>query len=86
MVPGKFKPYDIYIPENDLKVEIKADFKSKETGNILIELMMFGEPSALLTTEADFWIFDTGDEIMVTTPSLIMECITWLTMYHRKIF
>lgn len=75
LVPGKFKPYDIYIPENDLKVEIKADFKSKETGNILIELMMFGEPSALLTTEADFWIFDTGDEIMVTTPSLIMECI-----------
>ena len=30
---GKFKPYDIYVPENDIKVEVKKDIGSKETPN-----------------------------------------------------
>ena len=36
---------------------------------------MFNKPSALLSTEADYWVFDTGKKIMWTTPRLIMECI-----------
>ncbi len=75
LIPGKFKPYDIFIPETEDKIEVKADYKSLETNNILIELKMFNKPSALLSTEADYWVFYTGKEIMWTTPRLIMECI-----------
>ena len=57
LIPGKFKEYDIFIPENNLKVEVKVDYKSQETGNILIELFMFGKPSALLSTKADYWVY-----------------------------
>ena len=37
-VQGYFKDYDIYIPELEFGVEVKADEKSKETGNIVIEI------------------------------------------------
>jgi hypothetical protein len=75
LIPGKFKPYDIFVPEKDLKIEVKADYKSKETGNIIIEVLMYGVPSALLSTEADYWIIDTGEEQMWIKPNKIIECI-----------
>lgn len=75
LVPGKFKPYDIFVPEKNLKIEVKVDYKSQETGNILIELFMFNKPSALLTTEADFWIIETGKQMLWITPLKIIECI-----------
>jgi hypothetical protein len=75
LVPGKFKPYDIFVPEKNLKIEVKVDYKSQETGNILIELFMFNKPSALLTTEADFWIIETGKQMFWITPLKIIECI-----------
>ncbi len=75
LVPGKFKPYDIFIPEKNLKIEVKVDYKSQETGNIIIELFMFGKPSALLSTEADYWIIETGKQTMWVKPKKIIECI-----------
>ena len=27
---GKFKPYDIYVPDNDMKIEVKWDIKSNK--------------------------------------------------------
>jgi hypothetical protein len=36
---------------------------------------MFNKPSALLTTEADFWIIETGKQIFWITPKKIIECI-----------
>ena len=75
LIPGKFKPYDIFIPEKDLKIEVKVDYKSQETGNIIIELYMFGKPSALLSTEADYWIICTGKEKLWIKPKKILECI-----------
>lgn len=75
LIPGKFKPYDIFIPEKDLKVEVKVDYKSQETGNIIIELYMFGKPSALLSTKADYWIIHTGAENLWVKPKKILECI-----------
>ena len=56
LIDGKFKEYDLFIPEKNKKIEIKGDYRSCETGNIIIELMMFDKPSALLTTKADYWI------------------------------
>lgn len=84
-IPGKFKKYDIFIPENESKVEVKVDYKSQQTGNILIELFMFGQPSALLATEADFWVIDTGKEILWTTPKKILECILINNIQSQKI-
>jgi hypothetical protein len=85
LVPGKFKPYDIFIPEKNLKIEVKVDYKSQETGNILVELFMFNKPSALLSTEADFWIIETGTETMWITPRKIMECIMINNIESRDI-
>jgi len=75
LIPGKFKPYDIFVPEKDLKIEVKVDYKSQETDNIIIELYMFGKPSALLSTEADYWIIHTGVENLWIKPKKILECI-----------
>ena len=85
LIPGKFKKYDIFIPENDSKVEVKVDYKSQETGNILIELRMFNKPSGLLTTEADFWIIYTGTEYLWTEPRMILECIMINNIPSQKI-
>lgn len=85
LVPGKFKPYDIFIPEKDLKIEVKVDYKSQETGNIIIELFMFGSPSALLSTKADYWIIYTGRETMWITPNKIVECIILNNIRSQKI-
>ena len=41
---GKVKPYDIYIPELNIYVEVKSDKKSQETGNIVIEVEMYDKP------------------------------------------
>ncbi len=76
LIDGKFKDYDLFIPETNKKLEIKGDYRSCETGNIIIELMMYGKPSALLTTKADFWVIYTGLELLWTTPEKIIECIT----------
>ena len=76
LINGKFKDYDLFIPETNKKLEIKGDYRSCETGNIIIELMMYGKPSALLTTKADFWVIYTGLELLWTTPEKIIECIT----------
>ena len=38
--------------------------------------MMFGKPSALLTTKADYWVVYTGKELLWITPIKIIECIT----------
>ena len=75
LIPEKFSDFDLYIPEKDVKVEIKVDYKSRETGNILVELSMFGKPSALLSTKADYWVIYDGRKLMWTTPGKIFECL-----------
>jgi hypothetical protein len=49
LIDGKFKDYDLFIPETNKTIEIKGDYRSCQTGNILIELMMFNVPSAYLS-------------------------------------
>lgn len=85
LVPGKFKPYDIFIPEKDLKVEVKVDLKSQETKNILIELKMYGKRSGLLSTRADYWIIFTGKEYLWTKPKKIIECIIMNNIPSQKV-
>lgn len=74
-IPGKFKDFDIFIPENRKTYEIKRDWKSQQTGNIVIEVWMYGKPSGLMATQADQWIIDTGKEWIHITPEQIKDCI-----------
>ena len=74
--PGYCKEYDIYIPEIDKKVEVKQDKKSNYTGNIVVEIEMPpGKPSALSTTEADYWVFDDGEIYIWITPDTLRQVI-----------
>lgn len=74
-IPNKFSFYDIWIPEIGKSIEVKCDFKSCETGNIVIEVAMYGKPSGLLVTKADFWVFYDGERLVKITPQKIFEFI-----------
>ena len=59
---GLFKGYDFFVCETKLAYEVKRDWKSAHTGNVVIETEMpVGVASGLQTTIADFWIFDLPD-------------------------
>jgi len=49
-----FKGYDIWIPEIDKSVEVKFDPMSQRTGNIVVEIEMYGKDSGLMATQADY--------------------------------
>lgn len=75
LIDGKFKDYDIFIPELSKKLEIKMDEVSLRTGRVVIELEMFGKPSGLLSTKADDWVIYTGKQYLWIKPLKIIECI-----------
>ena len=73
---GYFKDYDIYIPEISTSVEVKKDFKSKYTGNVVVEVSMNGELSALSITRANWWVFHLDEqEFIWITPQQIKDMI-----------
>ena len=76
VMEGYCKGYDIYIPEIDKKVEVKQDKKSNYTHNIVVEIEMPpGTPSALSTTEADYWVFDDGEIYIWITPETLRQVV-----------
>lgn len=74
-IEGYFKDYDIYVPEVNKSVEVKQDFKSEFTGNLVVEIEFNGKPSALSTTKADYWVFVTRPNWFWITPKQIYNCI-----------
>jgi len=74
-ISGYCKEYDIWIPEIAKGIEVKYDPMSNQTGNIVIEVEMFGKPSALMTTKASHWIFYDDNVFVCIKPSEIKECI-----------
>ena len=60
---GKFKYFDIHIPETGRKIECKFDKKSKVTLNVAIEFESFGKPSGIASTQAHDWVILLWDEI-----------------------
>ena len=77
-IEGYFKGYDLYVPELSIRIEVKQDKKSQHTGNYLIEIEYGGIPSALSTTEADYWVICDGLCEIWTTPWRIKEAIRGL--------
>lgn len=71
-----YKGYDIWIPELHKSVEVKQDYKSKYTGNIVVEIEMFDKPSGLLSTTADYWVFSDKEDSFIAIPvKKIFHCI-----------
>ena len=70
-----YKGYDIWIPELHKSVEVKYDPMSNETGNIVIEIEMNGQLSALSITTADFWVFHDDHVFVMMKPMSIVNCI-----------
>jgi len=74
-VINAFKGYDIWLPEKHKSIEVKYDPMSNKTGNIVIEIEMNSNPSALLTTTADYWLFYDDNKWVILKPMQIITCI-----------
>jgi len=74
-IEGYFKGGDIYVPDINKYIEVKADLKSEYTGNTVVEIEFNGKPSALSTTESWYWVF--CDELFTAWifPDMIWKCI-----------
>tara|TARA_R100001015_G_C4608796_1_gene164046 strand:+ start:157 stop:507 length:351 start_codon:yes stop_codon:yes gene_type:complete len=62
--------------ENNDKVEVKTDFKAKDTGNIFIEYESRGKLSGISTTQANWFCFVLSNEniIFLKTEKLKKLC------------
>ena len=75
-IQGKHSAFDILVPELSISVEVKGDYRSQDTGNIVVEVNHpIGKPSGLLVTTADYWVHDTGKELIWIKPEKIKDCI-----------
>lgn len=70
-----YKGYDIWVPEADCGIEVKYDPMSNKTGNIVVEFEMNGKQSALMTTEAKWWVFHDDDKFIWIKPKDIIRCV-----------
>ena len=75
IIPGYCKEMDIYVPEKHKRYEVKKDFKSKYTGNLVVEIGMYGKPSALMTSKADTWVFVTPNQYGFIERERVKDCI-----------
>ena len=81
----KFSDWDIYIPEISEGIEVKSDYKSKITGNVIIEVEMKGKLSALSVTKAKYWIITEGYRLIWITPLEIYRFLE-INQYERSGF
>ena len=72
------KGYDIYVPEKDMKIEVKQDKKSNYSGNFVVETEFNGKPSGISTTEADYWVLYDGKCFIWITPDRLTQVTTGL--------
>lgn len=75
IIDGKFKDYDILVPENNSKIEVKSDQKSKHTDQFVIEVEMNGKPSGITSTTADYWILYDGTYFYWVKPGDLCKTI-----------
>ena len=75
LIDGYCKEYDIWIPSENFGIEIKSDKMSQDTGNIVVEINFHDKPSALSTTKAKYWIFDTGVKSIIVPVDKLRELV-----------
>ena len=78
--------WDIFVPEINEGIEVKNDYKSKFTGNLVIEVEMNGKLSALSKTKAKYWVFITGYRYIWITPLEIYRFLEQHFEYGRVSF
>jgi len=83
-IPGKFKDYDIYVPEIDKSIEVKSCPSCHDYGNIVIEIEMFGKPSGLLHSKADYWVIYDGNIFRIMTKNDILHCIFMSKLTYKE--
>ena len=76
VIQGYCKGYDIFVPETNMKIEVKQDKKSNYTGNFVVETEFNGKPSGVSTTEADYWVFYDGSCFIWITPNRLSQVTT----------
>ena len=77
-VEGLFKQYDFFVCETKKAYEVKRDWKSAHTGNVVIEIEHpIGKDSGLKTTTADYWIFDLPKEYIFITPERLKDMLSF---------
>lgn len=74
-IPGKFTGFDFFLANTKEAYEVKQDWKAHYSGNLVVEIEMYGKPSGLMGTTADWWIFDTKDEFIFITPKRLKDMI-----------
>lgn len=72
---GYFPDYDIYIPEVELKIEVKSCPRCHEYNSVLIEFEMNDQQTALCISKADYWIIYDGKKFHCLTKGDILHCI-----------
>ena len=75
VIQGYCKGYDIFVPETNMKIEVKQDKKSNYSGNFVVETEFNGKPSGISTTEADYWVFYDGECFIWITPARLADAI-----------
>jgi hypothetical protein len=74
-IPGKFSGFDFFLANTKQAYEVKQDWKAHYSGNLVVEVEMYGKRSGLMATTADWWIFDTKDEFIFITPKQLKDLI-----------
>ena len=74
-IPGKFSGFDFFLANTKQAYEVKQDWKSHYSGNLVVEVEMYGKRSGLMATTADWWIFDTKTEFIFITPKQLKDLI-----------
>jgi len=74
-IPGKFSGFDFFLANTKQGYEVKQDWKAYYSGNLVVEVEMYGKRSGLMATTADWWIFDTKTEFIFITPKQLKDLI-----------
>jgi len=83
-IPGKFTGFDFFLANTKEAYEVKQDWKAHYSGNLVVEVEMYGKPSGLMGTTADWWIFDTKTEFIFITPRKLKDLIVSLNPLLRS--
>ena len=70
-IEGRFKYFDLFVPEKNITIEVKRDKGSNETSNYFIEYNCNGYNSGINSSRANFWaIYDESKLIWINKDKL----------------
>ena len=64
--------------EEEIKIEVKTDRKSKLTGNFFIEYSQYGKKSGIHRTEADYWVINDTENYWLISIGVIQQTLRQL--------